>query len=93
MEDRILVFAFNNDSRISPDSNLRGYYDGQNFVPRDSGYCKSYEELYQYEYIQLFGHIGYKSHIPREYFGNLLEKMQYAFVEEFGSNEQISFFD
>jgi hypothetical protein len=71
MQDRILVFAFNEDSRVSPDSNLRGYFDGDKFIPREHGFCDSIQDLYQFEYVQFFGCLGYKLHVPKEYFGDL----------------------
>ncbi|MBG9692537.1 hypothetical protein ABD91_17215 [Lysinibacillus sphaericus] len=92
-QDKILVFAFNHsgDRVISPDSCYRGYFDGQDFIPRKIGYCESIEELYEYDYVQLFGDNGAQSHIPKREYRDLLESMQQSYLEVFGKG-QISLF-
>ncbi|MEK5331998.1 hypothetical protein [Lysinibacillus sp. FSL W8-0992] len=93
LQERIFIFAFNRSSEgyISPDSCYRGYFDGQDFIPRKIGYCESIEELYEYDYVQFFGDNGAQMHIPKREYRDLLESMKSSYLEVFGK-EQISLF-
>ncbi|WP_029265727.1 hypothetical protein [Virgibacillus alimentarius] len=95
MENRIFVFAFNKNDTInnckSPSVLYRGYFDGENFNPKP-GFCSSIDDLYEYDFVQLFGDDGDKCHIPKRYYGDLLKKMHQSFVEVFGEEQQQKLF-
>lgn len=90
MGERIFVFAFNKGTN-DPDACYRGYFDGQQFIPRKIGYCDSLEELYEYDYVQLFGDNGAQKHIPKTYNRDLFEEMKDSYLKVFGK-EQIALF-
>ncbi|MDE3837914.1 hypothetical protein C0966_00635 [Bacillus methanolicus] len=90
MEDRILVFAYNEDS--GPHPKYRGYFDGENFVPK-IGFCQSLTELSDYDYIELYGMDGMISHTPKRYCSDVLGLMKRAFAREYGEIQQGSLFD
>lgn len=89
LQEKILVFAFNrtSDKFVSPDSCYRGYFDGQDFIPRKIGYCESLEELYEYDYVQFFGDNGAQMHIPKPDYKDLLESMKWSYLQVFGKGQ------
>ncbi|MFD1206659.1 hypothetical protein ACFQ38_16300 [Sporosarcina contaminans] len=90
-QEKLLVFAFNrsSDSFISPDSCYRGYFDGEKFIPRKIGYCESIDELYEYDFVQLFGNDGAQMHIPKSQYQyqDLLESMKRSYLQVFGKGQ------
>lgn len=91
MGNRIFIFAFNKDDKPSPWGSYRGCFDGVEFVPK-LGFCSSIDELYEYEYVQLFGENGCLVHSPKKFNKDLKGKMKRVYVEEFGEIEQINLF-
>lgn len=86
----VLVFAFDKDKKANPGIHLKGYFDGNKFIAKP-GCWNSLEELYNYDYVQLFGRTGMVRHIPKKYQKNLLEEMKCVHANEFGTDEQLSF--
>lgn len=87
---RIFVFAYNQDS--SPHPKYRGHFNGNEFIPK-IGSCNSIKELYQYDYIELFGMDGMICHVPNRFCSDVLAIMQRAFSKEYGEMEQFTLFD
>lgn len=70
---------------------LLGHFDGQEFIAK-IGHCNSIEELYEYDYIQIYQLENLTRHIPKQFFGNLLEKMKEEYQRVFGEVEQMTLF-
>lgn len=88
LEERIFVFAFNQDDRPLP--RYVGHFNGDRFIPK-LGFCHSLDELYKYDYIELYGMDGMVEHLPKRFYGNLINRMESAFVREYGE-QQIEMF-
>ncbi|SHH75069.1 hypothetical protein [Virgibacillus chiguensis] len=88
---KIYVFAFNEDGKQAPSFSYRGYYDGDKFIPK-MGYCSDINDLYHYDYVQMFGVDGLKQHIPKRFHGDLSKRMHCAYIDEFGEENQMSLF-
>jgi hypothetical protein len=91
-QDRILVFSFNRSVNKfispNPDSCFRGYFDGHDFIPSKIGYCESIDELYEYDYVQLFGVNGEQTSIPKREYNDLLDSMKRSYLEVYGKVQE-----
>jgi len=66
---------------------LRGHYDGREFIPV-IGFCNSIDELYEYDYIEIFTVEGLTKHIPKRFFGDLETKFKREYTRQFGESEK-----
>ena len=89
--NRISVFAYNENDKTSPSIAYKGYFDGQEFIPK-LGYCNSLEELHEYDYVQLFGDNGCQQHSPKRFNKDLLKSMKRAYAKVYGYEDQMELF-
>ena len=91
MENRLFVFAYNENDKCNPSVCYKGHFDGEQFIPKP-GFCSGIKDLYEYDYVQLFGGDGSLLHSPKKFNKNLEKEMRRVFIKSFGEVEQVKLF-
>jgi len=90
--NQLMIFAYNENDKPNPAIAHKGFFDGREFIPR-LGFCSSVDELYDYDYIQIFADDGCRVHSPKKYYNDDLQvKMRKVFVDAYGEFEQSTLF-
>ena len=89
--NQLMIFAYNENDKPNPAIAHKGFYDGQEFIPR-LGFCSSINELYDYDYVQIFGDDGCQIHSPKKFNNDLPAKMRSIYVDLYGEFEQSTLF-
>ena len=89
--NRIFIFAFNENDKSNPSIAYKGHFDGQEFIPK-TGFCNSIDDLYEYDYVQIFGDDGMKIHSPKKFNDDLIKDMKKVFADVYGYEEQLNIF-
>ena len=67
--------------------NLRGHYDGNEFIPK-LGYCNSIDELYEYDRLEIYTVEGMTCSMPKKFYNNLEEDFKREYIRILGEIEQ-----